>query len=211
MTAARTPRHPEIYRYDEAFVDPAVRAGDWSRAVTEVAEQIYQFRLLTPEFCRRLVEEADHHGGWITEESVEPNPFAPDVDDPSLPDTTLPLSTLPGLDQMYHAIVDRHLAPLIGHLWPIFTIKKRGAPYLLKYEPEGIRSMGLHYDLETVSLVCYLNEEYEGGGTHFPRWGYHTGRLPTGSAILYPGGLSHVHEAQAISAGRRYLLLGCFY
>lgn len=116
MTAAYVPLHPEIYRYDETFIDPALRAGDWTRAVTEVAEQIYLFRLLTPQFCRLLVAEAERRGGWITEEAVEPNPYAPDVNDVSEPDTTLPLAALPGLDAVYHAVVDRHLATLIGHL-----------------------------------------------------------------------------------------------
>jgi hypothetical protein len=71
--------------------------------------------------------------------------------------------------------------------------------------------MALHHDLETVTLVVYLNDRFEGGGTRFPKWNYVvSGRRP-GEAILYPGGLSHEHEGLPIRSGSRYLLLGSFY
>ena len=44
--------------------------------------------------------------------------------------------------------------------------------------------MALHHDLETVTLVVYMNDRFEGCGTHFPKWNYVvSGRRP-GEAIL---------------------------
>src|SRR5262249_53607452 len=67
------PLHPEIFRYDDEFVArfiaPEVAApntADVKRFAREVAEQVYLFPLFTAEFCGLLIEEAEHHGGWVT-------------------------------------------------------------------------------------------------------------------------------------------------
>ena len=205
-----TPLHPELQSYDASFVDPVLLRGDRAEILKEEAEQIYAFRLFTPDFCRRLIEEAEHNGAWRTEADVEDNPYT-DIKEYSLPDTTQHLEKLGGLDAVYREIVSRHVKPLIESTWTTFKMQKVSAPYLLRYKPSEIASMDLHYDLETVTLVVYLNEDFDGGGTHFPRWKYRTGKRAPGSAIMYPGGLSHEHEGLAITRGVRYLMCGSFY
>ena len=207
------PLHPELYTYDESFLSPAVRRGDSDRFVFEDAELIYRWQFFTPEFCRKLVEEAEHSAEWETRRDVEDNPLAGDgiVKNYSPWDTTQWLDRMPGLEKVYSDIVRKALEPIIYKLWPVFRIQRMKRPYILKYEPANIASMGLHFDVETVTLLVYLNEEYQGGGTRFPRWNYTTGRPPVGTAILFPGGLSHVHEGVAITAGRRYLLCGAYF
>lgn len=73
--------------------------------------------------------------------------------------------------------------------------------------------MGLHWDNETLALVVALSDpnDYEGGGTYFPRWNYSTGKPPAGTAIIYPGGLSHEHMGLETTGGKRYLFLCAFY
>ena len=203
-------RHPRLFKYDPELIDATVRAGDPAAILREEAEQIYAFRLFTPEFCRLLVEEAEHRGCWETGEWKEDNPNAPDIKEVSLADTTQHLESM-GLERVYEEVVRRHVVPLVNHVWPVFKVQKIDPPYVLKYDADAIRTMDLHYDLETVTLVVYLNDEFEGGGTYFPRWRYSTGKRAPGSAIMYPGGLSHVHEGLPITSGRRYLLCGAFY
>ena len=210
--ATYTPKHARLYTYDESLLDPALLRGQREEIFTEAAEQLYEFRLFTPEFCRLLIEEAEHSGQWRTEAEVAENPYS-DVKDYCLPDTKQHLDKMPGLSAVYEQIIVRHLKPLMQQMWVTFKLQKISPPYVLKYsaEPGAIRAMELHHDLETVTLVTYLNEEFTGGGTYFPRWNYFTGKPAPGSAILYPGGLSHEHEGVAITEGRRYLLCGSFY
>ena len=87
-------------------------------------------------------------------------------------------------------------------------------PAVRKYEPDVVSQMDLHYDAETVGMVGYLNSDFEGGGTYFPRWNLTVGdstSVRVGSVIVYPGGISHEHSALRIGAGRRYALANSFY
>lgn len=206
-----SPRHPELLRWDEAFVDPALRA-DPMAVVREDVEQIFRFPLLTPEFCARLVEEAEHAGKWETRRDIEDHPHADGgVKNYSPWDTTQWLDNMPGLDGVYFELVRRHVGPLIERLWDVFTIQRLKRPYVLKYEPDVVSAMGPHWDVETVTLIVYLNDDYEGGGTYFRKWDYSTGRPRPGTGILFPGGLSHIHEGRPVVTGRRYLLCGAYF
>jgi len=122
---------------------------------------------------------------------------------------------MPGLEAVYHKIIDLHIRPLVEDLWKTFKIQKRDMPFVLKYSMDVIKEMKLHYDCETVSMVIYLNNDFIGGGTYFPKWKFIAGSVPgdfpVGSMVVYPGGVSHEHMGLPISSGVRYLMLGCFY
>lgn len=108
-------------------------------------------------------------------------------------------------------IIKRHIEPLITQLWTTYRIGKIDQPYLLKYSPNKVKKMNLHYDREIVTLVVYLNNEFTGGGTYFPRWGKLINPQKPGTAIVYPGGVSHEHLGLPIKSGVRYLFCGAFY
>ncbi|MBL9106728.1 MAG: 2OG-Fe(II) oxygenase [Myxococcales bacterium] len=208
---AYTPLHPALFAWDEGFVDAAFRA-DPTAVVREDAEQIYRFPLLTPDFCARLIAEAEHAGKWETRRDIEDHPYVDgDVKNYSPWDTTQWLDNMPGVDRTYFELVRRHVAPLVERLWDVFKLQRMKRPYILKYEPDVIRDMGPHWDVETVTLIVYLNDDYAGGGTYFRKWDYTTGRPAPGTAILFPGGLSPVHEGRPVVAGRRYLLCGAYF
>jgi hypothetical protein len=224
------PRHPELFAYNEAFVqrfiDPSMHHNAQKErpallsAVREIAEQLYHFQLFTPAFCQCLIDEAEHHGKWETnlEKSFDPHPMFPD--DPGMidvcePDTTISFDELPGLEDVYAQIIRQHVQPLVEALWITFKLQRWDVPEVRKYLPDLVNQMDLHYDLETVALVTYLSgPTFVGGGTHFPRWNVTVGNhenVRSGSAIVYPGGVSHEHSALPITAGVRYMLGGSLY
>ena len=197
--------------YDPELVDPLLRSGDFGRALHEASEQIYEFRLFTPEACRLIIAEAERCGGWRTKADILDHPYDADCKNPCFTDTTLELENMPAAARLYAGVVEHHFVPMIAHLWPVFRLQKVNPPYILKYHPSVVGGMAAHYDLETIGLVVYLNDDFEGGGTRFPRWNYTTSHLPVGSAVIYPGGLSHVHEGLPITSGTRYLMCGAFF
>lgn len=217
------PAHPEILRYDDVFVgrflDHAIadpRAIDARKVTRELGEQIYHFRLFTPEFCELLIDECERCGGWVTvtERSVEPHSLLSDVEDDIEPDTTHALGLIPGLSEVYDRIVDRHVRPVVEGLWRTWRLQKWDPGAVRRFEPDVVAGMEVHFDAETVGMIGYLNRDFTGGGTHFPRWGLVIGSssdVSVGSAVVYPGGVSHEHGALPITRGRRYTLANSFY
>ncbi len=200
--------------------------------VKEVADQIFQFELLTPEFCTLLVDKANRQNQWMPEselDKVSGVVNAPVKGAPSLVNIfdryrekyygismkseehreALPLASIPGMETLYKEIVRRYVAPLLTRLWPTWENGIWDQPYILKYSMDGQKGMGLHHDEELIAMVVYLNDDYTGGGTHFPLQKV-TGKPPAGSALVFDGGISHPHMGVPVTSGCRYLLLGGF-
>ena len=217
------PLHPALFRYDDDFVarfiTPEVafpHTGRWRKATREIAEQVYLFQLFQPEFCRLLIEECEHRNAWTTtlQQRAEEHPLTDHIVDIVEPETTVSWEDLPGLSEVYAAIVKNHVQPVMESLWQSFKLQKWDMPAVRKFEPEVVNEMALHYDNEIIGMIGYLNQEFTGGGTHFPRWNLVIGRsgdVPPGSVIVYPGGISHEHEVLPVTAGKRYMLANSFY
>lgn len=217
--------HPDIYQYSKLHLDPAARTG--KLRVKEVAEQIYTFDLFTPEFCKKLIEEAEYQGGWETgiDDEGGLSGFGMMKVDPSLfeslkteneKDTTLSLAIFPSsgkynLTKTIEETNKKVVAPVINKIWKSFKVERFDQPYLLKYEPDKVNKMNLHYDFETVAMIVYLNTGYEGGGTYFPRWDFRMQPNKPGQAAMWPGGVSHEHIGLPTTKGVRYLLCCAFF
>jgi hypothetical protein len=223
IVAPYQPLHPEIFRYDADFVERFIaaelkepRSANVRQIVREAAEQVYLFPLFTPEFCRLLIEEAEHRGGWVTilEKTVESHSALEGIDDLIEPDTTLSWELLPGMPEVYARVIENHVQPVIECLWRTFKLQKWDMPAVRKFEPNVVSGMELHYDSEIVGMIGYLNTAFEGGGTYFPRWNLTVGRsgdVVPGTVAVYPGGISHEHLANPVTAGVRYMLANSFY
>lgn len=222
------PLHPELFVYDQNYIDkflaPGVRKIEEQRGniaeikkiANEVAEQLYQLDLFTEEYCRLLIDEAEHSGKWITnlEKIEEPHPMTEGAVDVVEPDTSLSFDELPGLEEVYGKVITHHVRPIVETLWKTFKLQKWDTPAVRKYEVDVVKQMDLHYDNEIVAMVGYLSKDFIGGGTHFPRWNITVGsneNVRVGSVVVYPGGVSHEHSANAISGGKRYMLSNSFY
>jgi hypothetical protein len=216
--------HPDIYQYSVNHISPNIVKG-----ARQVEEQIYTFDLFTPDFCRKVIEEAEFQGGWETGIDSEAYPDQTglgmtDVDLKNFKslrtenekDTTLSLKRFPSNNRLsllntINQTSKKHIKPLIENKWQSFTISRYDPPYLLKYDPKNVNKMNLHYDLETVALVVYLNTDYKGGGTYFPRWKFHMQPQKPGQAAMWPGGVSHEHIGMPITGGLRYLLCCAYF
>jgi len=240
----RKPLHPSLFRFNKKFIDPKLRkyGPNLSKILKEEAEQVYSFRLFTPQYCKLLLEEAEHRNKWITglDEGYESisadaetkaraaNNLMVSQKDGKEPDTKQYFGSISydgfghdwtdarhsnggTLSKIYVQQMATYVLPMIHQLWGSFSLGTMDPPYILKYEPNNIKQMSLHYDFETVALLVYLNTEFTGGGTYFPRWKFKTGRPKPGLALFYPGGLSHEHLGIPLTSGRRYLMCGSFF
>ncbi len=228
-------KHPELARFSSGHLDPNFLEGSKGH-VKEEAEQIYGFQLFTADYCAKLIDEAESTpDDWETELAMdyyEPR-FDEGEDQQAVPlrekenlsrenkkttaandddnkmRTCFSLAKRPGLYKAYKEVVARHIVPIIKRCWPTFDVRMIRTPYLLKYDADDLntyQSMGVHWDQNPCTMVVYLNENFEGGGTYFPRWDFSSGQPTPGKALLYPGSLSHEHSGLTIKRGKRYIL-----
>ncbi len=225
--------HSDIFSYSPAHVPSDM-------GLTELAPHVYGIKLFTPEFCRKLLEEAEACGKWESEEKIDsygprihPGPHEcypttakplacrinekeDDTSNDAEPDTKCGLSfaSLPGLYGVFSEIIDRHVVPKAREFWPTYKMKRKRTPYILRYIANDYlipKDMEVHWDQSAIATVVYLNDEFSGGGTYFPRWDLEAGKNGPGWAVFYPGGVGYQHGAQTILSGRRYVLVCDFY
>ncbi|PCI37082.1 MAG: hypothetical protein COB53_07555 [Elusimicrobia bacterium] len=212
MTASR--KHPDLYTFGESHIHETVRGKDPRLAAREVSEQIHTLPLFTPEFCEKLIEEIEACGQW--EAGLKINFFEAENEDTSPPGLKNghSLGKLPGLAAVYNQIIDRCVIPVTEPIWETFETQMYRTPYVVKYDasnPELPVGMAPHWDQCGLSMFVSLNEDYKGGGTRFRQWNFETGKLPAGTALIFPGGISHEHEGRPVTQGHRYVLICDFF
>lgn len=79
--------------------------------------------------------------------------------------------------------------------------------FIIKYTPETQRSLACHHDASLVSTITYLNDDYTGGDTYFPRQKFSTENVPVGKIVLWPGQVTHGHEGREVTSGTKYALV----
>lgn len=81
----------------------------------------------------------------------------------------------------------------------------------VKYEGEGQEfkihaDHGPHYNT-TVSIVVYLNEDYDGGEIHFPRLDKLTYLPKTGDIAIFPSNYIYEHASLPMKSGTKYCIV----
>jgi hypothetical protein len=75
------------------------------------------------------------------------------------------------------------------------------------------KSMGPHVDshdddpFKTISVVLYLNDDYEGGEINFPEQGIQV-KPKAGSIVVFPSKKPYFHESKPIISGTKYMTPG---
>lgn len=62
----------------------------------------------------------------------------------------------------------------------------------------------------TISVVAYLNDEYQGGEINFPNQGVNI-KPEAGSIVVFPSRSPYVHESKTIISGTKYMSPGFWF
>ncbi len=103
--------------------------------------------------------------------------------------------------------VDQIIKPVVKRIWHADLTTHIGTQFI-RYSPNG------HYEAHTdsgldlqeryFSVLCYLNDDFEGGHTSFPYLGYEA--IPKrGRAIIFPS--SYMHCAEPVIQGEKFVAL----
>ena len=181
--------------WKEKYVNMTLAMGEYDLMVDDLGDNIYEFPLFTPKFCKEAVALAETLDNW-TENRHE---FYP-TNDVLLEDIKL--------QEIYHRVLKEVVYPLCVHLWHLEGPKwlnMYSENFMIRYTTQKQSHLALHHDHSDISMVVKLNDEFEGGGTWFPKYGTLSNPSKIGTASLHPGRVTHRHGARPITAGKRYI------
>ena len=122
-----------------------------------------------------------------------------------------PSDTSIKLQKIWQDVYDRQF-PAVQDYCQTFSItdlKYWEAFNFIKYK-EG-QHFSYHHDHGfsyncTVSLVQYLNDDYEGGELDFNTWGY-TYKPEAGDLVIFPSNFMYPHSAMPVTKGTKYSIV----
>ena len=176
--------------------------------VTEEANCVYSVDLFGRGECLDALARLREAAGWAEAQVVTAGEGgeAVVVDRPEVR-TARVLYETPELDLFkdFGDRVDGVIIPLIKSLWRV-EFDRRSESQVVRYGPGGHYKPhadgGYFMKGRYFTVLCYLNEDFEGGGTSFPSLGY-TATPCSGKAVLFPA--RFVHCAEPVLAGEKFV------
>lgn len=177
---------------------------------TEESRDIFSISLYDLKSCRSMVERVKHLDAWSTAQvrfATAPAEFVTTEQ----PETRLARifnsderrSLYANFDQK----INETIKPLIRSVFGI-DLHDHSGTQLLRYPPGGHyiphQDAGSDMLYRYFTLVCYLNDDFEGGHTSFPSLNYSV--VPeVGKAVIFPSRFYHC--AEPVISGEKFVLI----
>lgn len=177
------------------YVAPVMLQRDYELMTDELGPNIIEFPLFTDRFCEELIQLAESKGEW----TMGRHEFYPTND--------MLMETL-GMKDIYTRVIREYVAPLAT--W-YFTLEGQGwdvvedETFIIRYKPDLQGQLSVHHDHSSYTIGVKLNDEFEGGGTYFPKYGVNAIPKRNGNAFLHPGMITHRHGGRPVYSGTRYI------
>ena len=85
-----------------------------------------------------------------------------------------------------------------------------------RYLGDSVQQHDIHSDVNNkdsakrfLAVICYLNEDFEGGETVFPQFNIKT-QVETGNILLFPCTWSYLHKGNVVTKGYAKYIVGTF-
>jgi predicted 2-oxoglutarate/Fe(II)-dependent dioxygenase YbiX len=179
---------------------------DWK----EEARSVFSFRFFEKKTCRAMLQQMKRLDDWEDAEvrnQVSPQEFITSVRADTRIANILISAHCGKWYQLFDREMDQAVKPMIQNLFGI-SLHEHSGTQVLRY-PRGGHYVP-HQDAMTdmryryFTVVCYLNDDFEGGDTWFPSLDHAV--LPeTGKAILFPS--SFYHCARPVVRGEKFVIV----
>ena len=195
--------HPELYAWKidwdawcKRFIHPQTLAKDWNAVVIEEGTEIYTWPMFTEEFCKFIIEEAEHQATWTVDRHD------------NYPTTDFLLKEI-DLEDMYMRVLHEFGFRIAGWCWELsgnqWYKNMKAEVFMAKYTPEAQGHLNSHIDNSDYSITLALNDDFGEGGTFYHRQKTLV-KAPTGHQCLFPMP-THKHSGRWISSGTRYIIV----
>ena len=99
------------------------------------------------------------------------------------------------------------IKPLVKEIWRS-DLKEHSGTHVVRYSPGGFyvahADAGLDVNDRYFTVLCYLNDDFEGGQTSFPLLDFSI-TPQKGSAVIFPA--TYLHRGEPVLKGQKYILV----
>ena len=182
----------------DEYIHPAIKSKQWELICSSIEKNgvmldLLTFPLVTEKFCRDIIESAEKTEKWQTDRHK------------NYPTYDKELKTF-GWGMIYQNIFDEYVQPLVNNIWQIKTSNMMNCEnFIARYTPDNQDYLAVHNDESSYSCLVALNDDFEGGGTFYPRQNIEVNLKP-GYALVHPE-LNYRHGGRAITKGVRYIIV----
>jgi hypothetical protein len=176
----------------------------------EEASGVYRVTLYRPRYARDVVEWSKSEKGWtsaIVNEQEADGTLREVVDEDYRWASVLHPEPETKVRRDFDGRMATIVMPLVKHIWRENLSRHKGTQ-LVRYRPGG------HYELHSdvgpstrerfFSVLCYLNDDFEGGRTAFPSLDY-SATPYAGTALVFPS--TYPHRAEPVINGEKYVIV----
>jgi hypothetical protein len=179
------------------------------RDLTEEITGLLSFQLFDGPLCDRVIDQAERSNDWTAASIGEENDGA--YGSAVRPQYRSAVTFSPPPESIAHCeltrSIERHVRPNLESTWQVHNLRYQDT-HIVRYRPGGFyvthADAGLDVNHRYFTVLCYLNDDYEGGRTSFPTLNYSV--VPQkGKAIIFPA--TYLHRAEPVIAGTKYILV----
>lgn len=174
------------------------------------SQPVASLRLYEPGECSDVVARLKQLAGWkaaLIRQRQEGGNYESALRADIRSASALISAEVPGLSRQFEQKLDLLVKPLIRKIWKL-DLRSHSGTHLLKYEPgehySSHRDTGLGFERRYFSVVCYLNDDFEGGRTLFPTLNY-AATPKAGEAILFPS--NYLHASEPVISGQKFVFV----
>lgn len=173
---------------------------------------VWQFKAFKPGFCSDILRICERSHDWVESAAYDTkNKRAVSVN--ARISQHLPLKILGAkFEEAILKSFSHRILPFIRGIWSV-RVNRFNDFHVVRYREGGL--FRLHGDAKTslhlrerqFSVLCNLNSDFTGGVVNFPRQNVRY-EPDTGRVVLFPSGMTHLHESTEVTEGVKYVIVG---
>ncbi|BDD07480.1 hypothetical protein [Aureibacter tunicatorum] len=181
----------------EKYVNPLLISQEYDLIIDEPIPGLFLFPFFNENFCKEIIQLAEELNQWEVDRHD------------NYPTTDILLEKL-DLKHIYDETIQNFVTPMLvakynlqGRSWYQMDHEN----FIIKYSDTAQKHLSLHHDNSALTINLCLNNEFEGGGTYFPKFKKLLRLDKIGYAMVHPGNITHFHGARPIESGNRYIIV----
>jgi hypothetical protein len=168
---------------------------------------VFWFPIVTPKFCKQLVEELENFGDWSAGKNTD---LRLSGGYENVPTVDIHMNQI-NWEKHWLQILKDYIAPLANKVFEGYYSEARAIMnFVVRYKPTEQDRLRAHADSSTYTVNIALNTpqlDFQGGGCRFLRYNCSVTDMRQGWMFLHPGRLTHQHEGLQVTGGTRYIMV----